>query len=246
MISKVINSYDIHINTQQLRIVEKNELAVNIEGYDNRELLVNEPRGSKYVNLLVYEVAGNMIEVNIESFSSIDNIEILLKGFVSSLIDRYHIIQKSVYQLKCNDKLYELRSEELSAVRLPKVEQKNNAFIVNNSVIRVEETSLDLTIKNIGNIKNAFKEIDDKNYDYLVLKGPDTHVVINQNQIIIGYPVLEVVSVLNNVYKKTKITAFNGLSIDVEEEMHFDYYLISNSQFYIDQTDIYGRGFIVK
>lgn len=246
MISKIINSYDIHINTQQLRIVERNELAVNIEGFDNRKLLMNEPRGSKYVNLLIYEVVGHVIEVTIQSYSSIDNIEILLKGFVSSLIDRHHITQKNVYQLKCNDKLYELKNEELSTIQLPIVKQENDTFIVDNLAIRVEETSLDLTIKNINNIKNAFKEIGDTNYDYLVLKGPGVHVVINQDQIIIGYPVLEIVSILNKVYKETKITAFNGLSIDVEKEMRFDYFLISNSQFYMDQTDIYGRGFIVK
>lgn len=246
MISKIINSYDIHVHSQQLRIVEQGELSVNVEGFNNKNLLLNEPRGNKYVNLLIYKIDKNTIDVELESFSTIDNIELLLKAFISSLLDRYRISKQDNYQVKLEGQLLTLKHAELSKMRLPNVKQQDNIFTVNDKKIIVEETDLDLTIDNISNIKGMAAGLRQEYYDYLVLKGRDAHVVFNQDQVIKAYPVLEIVSILRNIYGEKDITSFNGWTVHVDHEIPIEYYLIANSQFYIDDTDIYHKGFIIK
>lgn len=246
MITKIINSYDIHVNTQQMRIIDKNELKVQPEGFDVRRLLLNEPRGSKYVNLLIYEVTDSCIKVEIDTFSTADNIEIMLRALVSSLRDRHTLPYKDVYHVITGGQVYLIKNSELNSVVLPEPVEKNGVFSVNESSIVIEETLMDLSVLNINGIKEAVKESRHREYDYYVFKGKTHHVTVNSDQIIIAYPVLEVISTLHQVYGETKMTTLTGLTIHADKTLEFEYFLISNSQFYLDDTDIYRQGFIIK
>lgn len=246
MISKVINSFDIHVNTQQLRIVEHNELPANRNGFDSRALLFNEPRGSKYVNLLIYKADADTVEMEISSHTSIDNLEILLKAAVLSLVDRGNVASRDIYRVKSGGTLYEFSHGGLSSVPLPKTECLDDIYVVNKKRIIVEDTSIALTVESISEIKGKVKRHSYNDYDYFVLKGHSTYVTIRNDNSIAAYPVLEVISILRDIYGATETTSINGIFVHADKDFNFEYYLISNSQFYVDETDIYNSGFVIK
>ena len=69
MITKIINSYDIHINGQLLRVVEAGELLADAGSFNSKNMLLNEPRGNKYVNLVVYRIKcdAHTLEATLDS-----------------------------------------------------------------------------------------------------------------------------------------------------------------------------------
>ncbi|MFD1067978.1 hypothetical protein [Oceanobacillus locisalsi] len=245
MISKVINSYDIHINGQQLRIIEKSELETALQGYENRALMRNEPRGSKYVHLLIFQWNDNVLEVDLHENESVDNENILLKSLILSLVDRGRINQKESYSVRYNDQIYEYRHDCLTTEKLPEVAKQQNIYLVNDKKISVDEVDIELEIKNITTIKEYIRSKKDGDSDYLVLKQGEKQVVANKNGDILAYPIIEVMAVLAKQFSQEIITFFTGLKIRAED-MQLHYYLISNSQFYIDHTDIYSQGFVIK
>ncbi|CEI81801.1 hypothetical protein J18TS1_37610 [Oceanobacillus oncorhynchi subsp. incaldanensis] len=245
MISKVINSYDIHINGQQLRIIEKNELETVLQDYENKALMRNEPRGSKYVRLLIFQWSDDVLDVELHPNESVDNIRILLKGCISSLVDRGRINSKESYLVRNNGQMYEFQHGCLTTEKLPEVEKKQNMYLVNDKKIKVYEVDMELEIKNITAIKAYIHSKQDGNSDYLVLKQGEKQVVANKKGDILAYPIIEVVAVCAKEFSQEIITSFTGLKIHAED-MQFNYYLISNSQFYIEHSDIYAKGFIIK
>ena len=245
MISKVINSYDIHINGQQLRIIEKSELETALQGFENRALMRNEPRGSKYVHLLIFQWNDNVLEVDLYENESVDNESILLKSFILSLVDRGRISQKESYLVRHNDHIYEFRHDRLTTEQLPRVVKQQSIYLVNDKKVRVDEVDMELEIKNITAIKEYIHSKMDVHTDYLVLRKGDKQVVVNKKGDILAYPIIEVVAVCAKEFSQEIITSFTGLKIHAED-MQLNYYLISNSQFYIEHSDIYAKGFIIK
>lgn len=88
MIRKVVNSYDLHVHGQLMRVVHGNEVRYTTGGYDVQELLLNEPRGSKYMNLVIYEFSGEKLHVTIKTHSGVHNSGVLIKGLIRTLIER--------------------------------------------------------------------------------------------------------------------------------------------------------------
>ena len=82
---------------------------------------------------------------------------------------------------------------------------------------------------------------------YLVLVNQDKHITVNEDRVILAYPVSEAVSVLNHIYKQEKITALNTAEVEIVGGQYtLEHHLISNSQFYIDDADIYSKGFVIQ
>ncbi|WP_281512626.1 hypothetical protein [Mammaliicoccus vitulinus] len=248
MISKVINSYDIQVNGQLLRVVEAREISVEIKSYNNKLLLMNEPRGNKYVNLLVYQIDynKNFIKVTLDSPDIINNQEILLKIFINSLIDRKIIEEKEIYTLVLNDETLEYANDELAQQTLFKVLQDKGGYKVNSKGLQLVETDLNFEVNNLTEIKTFIESIK-HTQDYLVLYNAGKFITVNKSNTIIPYPVLEVISMLSEVYKKQRFTTLLDCNVEIHNNnINYQYYLISNSQFYIDDTDIYESGFIIK
>lgn len=245
MISKVINSYDIHINGQQLRIIEKNELETVLQDYENKALMRNEPRGSKYVHLLIFQWSDDVLDIELYQNESVDNVRVLLKGCISSLVDRGRINSKESYLVRNNGQIYEFQHGCLTTEKLPEVEKKQNMYLVNDKKIKVYEVDMELEIKNITAIKAYIHSKQDGSSDYLVLKHREKQVIANQKGDILAYPIVEVIAILSKELSQEVITLFNGLKL-YTGDFQCNYYLISNSQFYIDYTDIYAKGFVIK
>lgn len=246
MIRKVINSHDIHVDGQQLRIVQKDELTGSVEGFNNIDLLLNEPRGSKYVNLIIYKSDESAIDVEIYSNSVLDNKDILLKSFIRSLLERGTINKDDSYVIKEKGETYTYPHDSLGIEKIYEVEGVDGVYVVNGKNVLVETVDFELTIENITEIKNyidAYKVFK----GYLVLMNGDGHITVNEEKVVLAYPVSEAVSVLNCIYKKEKIIALNTAEVEiVSGQYSFEHYLISNSQFYIEGSDIYSKGFIIK
>lgn len=246
MIRKIINSHDIHVGGQQLRIVHKDELAGSTEGFNNIDLLLNEPRGSKYVNLIIYKADESGLNVEIHSNSILDNKNILLKSFIQSLLERGTINQEEQYVIKEKEDTYTYKHDRLGIEKIYEVEGVNGIYIVNGKDVLVEAVDFELTVENITEIKNymeAYKVFK----GYLVLINNDSHLTVNEEKAILAYPISEAVSVLNWIHKQEKITALNTAEVEIMNDQYtFRHYLISNSQFYIDDTDIYSKGFVIK
>ncbi len=243
MIRKVINSHDIHVNGQQLRIVHEHELEGSVEGFSNIDLLLNEPRGSKYVNLIIYDTALN---VEIHTNSVLDNKDILLKGFISSLLERGTISEAGTYEIREGAHTYTFAHDSLDFENIRDVEGADGVYAAGGRDVRVEAVDFELSIENIAEIK---KYADDYGAfrGYLVLVNQDAHVTINEEKVVLAYPVSEAVSVLNKVHGKDEITALNKSRVEVTDGKYkFEHRLISNSQFYIDDTDIYSKGFVIR
>lgn len=246
MIRKVINSHDIHVNGQQLRIVQKDELTGSVEGFNNIDLLLNEPRGSKYVNLIIYKAEKSVIDIEMYSNSVLDNKDILIKSFIRSLLERGTINQDDSYVIKEKEDTYTYTHENLGTEKVYEVEGVDGVYVVGAKDVLVEMVDFELTIENITEIKNyidAYKVFK----GYLVLMNGDGHITVNEEKVVLAYPVSEAVSVLNYIYKKEKIIALNNAEVEiVSGHYSFEHYLISNSQFYIEGSDIYSKGFIIK
>lgn len=249
MITKIINSYDIHINGQLLRIVEQGELSVDVGAYKSKSLLLNEPRGNKYVNLITYKENSerDLLEVTLDSINIIDNKDILLKSFIASLVDRKRIQQQYQYHLSLDDEQLIYRNDELSGSFLYEVENSQDFFLVNDMKIKLHETDLVLEVNNLSVIKEAILDIQREEVDYLVLYNEGVNISVNRNNDIIPYPILEVISSLNKVYQGETLRTLNNETVEINDnKFNYIYRLISNSQFYIDNTDIYKEGFIIK
>ena len=246
MIRKVINSHDIHINGQQLRIVHKNELACTVEGFNNIDLLLNEPRGSKYVNLIIYEPAGTVIDIEIHSNSVLDNKDILLKSFIQSLLERGMIGQHEKYTIREQQHTYTFTHDSLGSEDIHEVEGADGAYAACGKDVRVESVDFELSVENIKEIKN-YVEVHEVFKGYLVLLHQEQHITVNEEKDILAYPVSEAVSVLNAVFRQDEIYALNGSRVTVMDGQYaFEQRLVSNSQFYIDESDIYSKGFVIK
>lgn len=246
MIKKVINSYDIHVGGQQLRIVNGSEVSGRTGGFDNLDLLLNEPRGSKYLNLLIYESAAETLKVDVYSNSILDNKDILLKSFIRSLLDRGHINEQKAYIIKEKDVTHTYEHDDLGQQNIHEVSKMDGFYCVNDKKVAVEKVDFELSIENITELKEYVKEKADFE-GYLVVMNKDIHAVINEEKTIVAYPVAEAVSVLNKIYGQKEIIALTAGSVKIEKnKFSFQYYLISNSQFYIDDTDIYKEGFVIK
>lgn len=249
MITKIINSYDIHINGQLLRIVEQGELAVDVPPFKSKSLLLNEPRGNKYVNLLAYRetTSPDKLEVTLDSVNIIENKDVLLKSFIASLIDRKRIKKQEKYYLSLQDAQLTYSNDELSVSSLYEVQDREDFFLVNGMKLKLQETNLELEVKNLSEIKRAIEIIERADADYLVLYNKGIHISVNKNNDIIPYPIVEVISVLNSVYKRETLMTLSNNSVEINDgKFNYEYYLISNSQFYIDDKDIYNEGFIIK
>src|SRR5699024_8192926 len=152
VIRKVINSHDIHIGGQQLRIIHKDELTGSVEGFNNIDLLLNEPRGSKYVNLIIYKADESVIEVEIHSNSVLDNKDILLKSFIRSLLERGTINQDDRYVIKEKENTYTYMHDSLGTEKVYEVEGVNGTYVVNDKDVLVETVDFELSIENITQI----------------------------------------------------------------------------------------------
>lgn len=248
MIKKIINSYDIHINGQLLRVVEAGEFKVSAAPFNSKKLLLNEPRGNKYINLITYRenLTSDILEVTLDSSDSIDNEELLLKSFVKSLIDRKRIEEKGYYSLMLDDKKKIYKNDELYSSALYNITQENDVYSVNDKTLKIVETELKIEVNNLTEIKNFIKDIEGE-FGYLVLYNNGQFISVNKNGSIIPYPVIEVISLLNEIYKEAKLTSLTGEEIEItNKQLAYRYFLVSNSQFYIDDTDIYEEGFIIK
>lgn len=243
MIRKVINSHDIHINGQLLRIVHQDELQGIVEGYDNVDLLLNEPRGSKYVNLIIHD---SELNVEMHSGSVIDNKDMLLKVFLCSLLERGSISRAEAYHIHEGDARYTYSHEDLGHEVIHEVTEDASIHHVNGKRVAVEAVDFELSIENIAAVKEYVKAVEDFS-GYKVLVHKDMHAVINEEKVIIAYPVSEVVSVLNRHFGKREIRTLNSSLIKVQgDRFRFRHFLISNSQFYIDDSDIYSKGFVIR
>lgn len=246
MIKKVINSNDIHVNGQQLRIVHKKELAGSVEGFNNIDLLLNEPRGSKYVNLFIYDVADTVINIEAYSNSVLDNRETLQKGFIASLLERGNIDVQKEYTIREEASTYTYTHDSLGVGDILEVDSVDDVYAAGGRKVRVETVDFELSVENIAEIKEYVAAYEAFT-GYLLLLNEEGHVTVNEEKVILAYPVSEAVSVLNRVYKQGKATALNTSVVEVVNGQYaFEHYLISNSQFYIDETDIYSKGFIIR
>lgn len=249
MIVKTINTYDIQINGQLLRIADQAELKVDIPPYKNKNLLLNEPRGSKYINLITYNVSRDeeVLEVFLDTSNGIDNKDILLKSFIVSLVDRGRINKKMMYQVRLDGENILYNHDELQISSLFEVHNSGEFYTINNKKLKVEETVLNLEVNNLAEIKSSILEIYQPDLDYLILYNSGIFAIVNKNGDIIPYPVIEVISLLYKKYKGEELTDLTGNNIKINNNSFLHkYYLIANSQFYIDDTDIYEEGFIIK
>lgn len=246
MIKKVINSNDIHVNGQQLRIVHKKELAGSVEGFNNIDLLLNEPRGSKYVNLFIYDVADTVINIEAYSNSVLDNRETLQKGFIASLLERGSIDVQKDYTIREEARTYTYTHERLGAGDILEVDSVDDVYAAGGRKVRVETVDFELSVENIAEIKEYIATYEAFT-GYLLLLNEEGHVTVNEEKVILAYPVSEAVSVLNEVYGKEEITTLNRSRVEIiDGEYKFEHCLISNSQFYIDDSDIYSKGFVIR
>lgn len=249
MITKIINSYDIHINGQLLRIVEAGELAVDVEPFKSKSLLLNEPRGNKYVNLITYKESSDkdFLEITLDSANIIDNKDILFKAFIASLVDRRRIKQQKEYHLSLQDEEMTYSHDELNTSYLYEIKNNKNSLLVNDKKVKLQETELALEVNNLSVIKETIGKIQREDIDYLVLYNKGVHISVNKNNDIIPYPITEVISILNQEYKGEKLKTLSNKIVEINNnKFDYNYRLISNSQFYIDDTDIYNEGFIIK
>lgn len=247
MIAKVVNGFDIHVYGQVLRVVEADELKAGVDGFDLSLLLLNEPRGNKYMNLLTFKEESSMINVTLDSVTGIDNEDILLKVFLTSLLDRNRIETADEYSVKTSDSVKIFKHQELKASSLFEVTNNGDDYTINHKRIKIIETDLDLEISNINVIKEAVKNQVDSNCDYLILARDGKHLAANHNGDVLSYPILEVISLLKHEFDQDQISCFNGADISVQDgRLVHPYHLISNSQFYVDDTDIYEKGFVIK
>lgn len=248
MITKIINSYDIHINGQLLRVVEAGEITVNAVPFNSKTLLMNEPRGNKYINLITYRenLESAVLEITLDGSDIIDNKELLLKSLVKSLVDRKRIKERENYSILLDGEELAYRNEELCFSMLYKINQNNDTYSVNGKTLKIAETELQIEVNNLTEIKALIEEIE-HDFDYLVLYNKGKFISVNKNGSIIPYPVIEVISLLAEKYQGAQLTALTGDDVEIKNnKVNYKYYLVSNSQFYIDDTDIYEEGFIIK
>ncbi|WP_020006314.1 hypothetical protein [Salinicoccus albus] len=247
MIVKVVNGFDIHIYGQVLRIIEFDEMKVSPDGFDLNQLLLNEPRGNKYMNLLTFKETPSLIHVTLASVTGVENEDILLKVCLRALLDRHRIKTESEYSIKINGSVKTFKHQELNTTALFEVKHNGTDYTINHKRIKTVETDLQLEIHNISAIKEEINKQTDSNYDYLVLEHDTQHIAANRNGDILAHPVLEVLSLLNHKFEWHEISIFNGADISIQDgRLGHPYHLISNSQFYVDDTDIYQQGFVIK
>lgn len=248
MITKVINSYDIHVNGQVLRIVDRNELRVDTPPFKTKELLLKEPRGNKYMTLVTFDdhSTRGTLDITLDGANIINNKDILLKAFVASLVERRRVETQEEYRLSLQEEEIIYRYDELDAAILYKVESRGGFYSVNDKKLKIRKTNLELEINNITLLKKEAYEQNDAMNDYLILYNDGKHIVVNRNNDIIPYPVVEVLSLLAHTKKECSTTLTGHHAGIHKDRFKFEYYLISNSQFYIDDTDIYDEGFIIK
>jgi len=247
MIVKVVNGFDLHVYGQVLRVIEADEMKISPDAFDLNQLLLNEPRGNKYMNLLTFWETPLLIHVTLASVNGIENETILLKVFLRALLDRNRIKTESEYNIKINDSVKTFKHQELNTTALFEVERNGTDYTINHKRIKTVETDLQLEIYNISAIKEEINKHTDSNYDYLVLEHDPQHIAANRNGDILAHPVLEVLSLLNHKFEWNEISIFNGVDISIQDDrLGHPYHLISNSQFYVDDTDIYQQGFVIK
>lgn len=246
MIVKTINSYDIQINGQLLRIVEGQELVVEARPFNSKKLLLNEPRGNKYINLITYEEKDGYLKIELDSPSVVSNKEILLKSFIKSLIDRKRIHEQDIYTVVVDEEELRYKKDNLTSLELFEVRTEDDMYCINNKLLKVVETDLLLEVNNMTAIKFAISTFE-YNFDYLILINNDRFITVDKMGSVIPYPVIEVISLLSEKNEGNQFMTITGDKIEVEDNtFNYNYYLVSNSQFYIDDTDIYEEGFIIK
>src|SRR5699024_12486391 len=104
-----------------------------------------------------------------------------------------------------------------------------------------------MDIQYITSIKKEIEKLNDSTYDYLVLSNDGKHATANKNNDILPYPIIEVISLFDRELGTERTTTLNGDDIKIQNgRFEHAYQLISNSQFYIDHTDIYTEGFVIK
>ncbi|GAA3731268.1 hypothetical protein GCM10022378_19410 [Salinicoccus jeotgali] len=243
--NKVIDSYDVHVHGQLMRIVQTDQLDYGPEGFDVRQLMAREPRGSKYVNLMGYHMEGGALHTYIDSFAGVHNQQVLLKTLVSTLVDRGRLPERETYSVICDGRTFNLKSRELASTPLAEVAEAGKSFRSGDKTIALLETDVALEIDHLAEIKETLGS--EGQHDYTVYINRGRHLVFDAGGDIVAHPVHEVISLLHSVRPDTVVTAFNGAVVEVDEGMyHHPYFFIANSQFYIDETDIYTRGFIIK
>lgn len=248
MIVKTVNSYDIHIHGQVLRVVESSELRAAPEGFGVKELLLNEPRGNKYMNLLTFrEEDSGCLEISIDSAAAIENRGILVKSFLSSLVGRGRITGRDRYSVNFNGELEVYDHDGLEETPLYEVTEVAGLHKANGKILKLAETGLRMDIQDITAIKEETENQNDGTYDYLILHNDGKHAVANKNNDILPYPIIEVISLLDSVSGGGNMTTLNGCNIKIQNDrLLHRYQLVANSQFYIDNTDIYREGFVIK
>ena len=186
------------------------------------------------------------MNVEIYSNSILDNKGILLKSFIRSLLERGSINKEKKYMIKEKEDTYTYTHDSLEIEKVYEVEGVNGVYVVNDKGVLVEAVDFELSVENITEIKNymeAYKVFK----GYLVLVNQDKHITVNEDRVILAYPVSEAVSVLNHIYKQEKITALNTAEVEIVGGQYtLEHHLISNSQFYIDDADIYSKGFVIQ
>ncbi|WP_017549809.1 hypothetical protein [Salinicoccus carnicancri] len=248
MIVKTVNSYDIHVYGQVLRVVGRSELEAGPDGFDVAELMLNEPRGSKYMNLLTFHENDNgSLEISIDSANGIENRGILVKSFLSSLVDRGRIAVRGSYSVDIEGEVVVYDHEGLEETPLYDVADDRGLYIVNGKRLKLAATGMILEIQNITGMKEEIENLNDGTYDYLVLHNDGKHTVANESNDILPYPIIEVVSLLDGISCGGRMTTLNGEDIKIQNgSFPHRYQLVANSQFYIDSTDIYREGFVIK
>ncbi|WP_342388880.1 hypothetical protein [Salinicoccus bachuensis] len=247
MIRKVVNSYDVHVHGQLIRMVQGNEVRCTAGDYDMEKLLLNEPRGSKYMNLLVYDIEKEKLHVTVKTHFQVHNCEILLKGLVNTLIERGGLPYRDTYEVIYDEENIILSRNHLNISDLSHVDGWKGAYAVDGRMIGLLETEVVLSIENISEIKRRLTAQND--WDYTVYLNGSSQVVIDGDGEMVAHPVHEVLSVLHEQNRWGSIRHFNGAKVDIdafEREYGHPFHFISNSQFYIDDTDIYTEGFIIK
>ncbi|WP_271397099.1 hypothetical protein [Salinicoccus roseus] len=247
MIRKVVNSYDLHVHGQLMRVVHGDEVRYTTGDYDVQELLLNEPRGSKYMNLVIYEFNGEKLHVTIKTHSGVHNSGVMLKGLVHTLIERGGLPEGDAYEVIYDGDSFILHRDQLDASALPDAVQLEGTYKVGGATVGVLETDVYLAIENISEIKRRLTAQNE--WDYTVYLNGSSLMVIDRYGGVIPHPVHEVLSVLHDLKRLESITHINGAEVDINasgKKYDHPFYFISNSQFYIDDTDIYSKGFIIK
>src|SRR5699024_27760 len=153
MIVKVVNGFDLQVYGQVLRVNEADEMKISPDAFDLNQLLLNEPRGNKYMNLLTFWETPLLIHVTLASVNGIENETILLKVFLRALLDRNRIKTESEYNIKINDSVKTFKHQELNTTALFEVERNGTDYTINHKRIKTVETDLQLEIYNISAIK---------------------------------------------------------------------------------------------